>query len=305
MNLDTWKKPVVDPGLAAAALTLSTETTTVYTLPQARESQWAKVVGSPPPLSEVFVKFKRSMANVPFKVEDLGPNPPADAPALPPGRTVDRFLRMGLENAQPDDVLVSEIIAFVDKSWLQANQIHKWSIQFNRLDPQSNTWVPFPSKRTREDDERLFFVVIVPGFSTLAITGSTELSERSFQVTELHISPAAPVAGKPVTLSGKVANQGSERIVHPADLWIDHTIEASSVLTVEPHGEAGFAFTFTRPAGYYHIRVERALLDFAVAEAVQPPSVGGTAPTGGQLPALMAAMALLLFGGYLLARRKR
>ena len=36
---------------------------------------------------------------------------------------------------------------FVEQSWIDANNIHKWSIQFNRLDEEQNAWVPFPTKR--------------------------------------------------------------------------------------------------------------------------------------------------------------
>ena len=78
-------------------------------------------------------------------------------------------------------------IAFVDKSWLEENQIHKWSIEFSRFDDELGTWTPSPSKRIREDEEGLFFAVALPGFSTFAITGAQDLSGRVFEVGDLWI----------------------------------------------------------------------------------------------------------------------
>ena len=93
-------------------------------------------------------------------------------------------------------MVAAAAIAFVDKSWLDSNQVHKWSIQFSRFDENLDAWVPSPSKRIREDEDRLTFAVVVPGFSTFAITGSRDLPDLPFAIANLRVGPESPMEGK-------------------------------------------------------------------------------------------------------------
>ena len=191
MHLDSWNRPEVAPDLPSPVGEVSDEATTVYTLPEARESEWAVLVNSPAPFETIWARFTQGLTDVRVRVEDLR-GPPAGIPPLPSGRIPNAFFKVDVENADPDDISVAAAIAFVDKEWLNANQVLKWSLQFNRFDDELRTWVPFPSKRIREDEERVFFAVVLPGFSTMAITGSVALPKQPFSVGGLEIVPEAP-----------------------------------------------------------------------------------------------------------------
>ena len=298
-HLDSWNRPDVDADLPPPVQTLVSETSTVYSLPEAREAKWALMLGSPAPFTAIWAKFKRASAEVRLRVDDLA-GQPEGTPTLPRGRVSDRFLRVSLENMQADAISVVAATAFVQKSWIDANQIQKWSIQFNRLDEAANTWVPFPSKRMAEDAERVYFSVVVPGFSTLAITGSRELPEQVFTVTDLDIQPRLATPGEPITISAKVVNSGEEPAVFPADLWINQSIEATTPILVEAGGTAEFAFTVARPAGQYRVRIERALLDFTVAAPRAP-----VRDTRLLMAAVVALATLVLLGASSLAAWRR
>ena len=105
---------------------------------------------------------------------------PAGAPEFQSGQIVNSLFSIDIEGTQPGDVEAAHVTLFVEKSWVEANEVHKWSIQFNSFDEERNEWVPFPSKRVREDEDRIFYTVVVPGFSDIATTGSSELPEQIF-----------------------------------------------------------------------------------------------------------------------------
>ena len=309
MHLDFWNRPQVAPDLPAPVGEVSDEAATVYTLPEARESEWAVLVSSPPPFDIIWAKFTQGLTDVRVRVENMN-EPPAGVPALPSGRISNAFFRVDVENADPDDISVAAAVAFVDKEWLNANQVQKWSLQFNRFDDVLRTWVPHPSKRVREDEERVFFVVVLPGFSTMAITGSVALPDQPFSVGALEIVPEAPPAGEEVTISASVTNNGAERDVYPADLWVNNSIEDSQPVALDPGEQARFSFTIVKPEGEYSVRVERELGSFTVVPAEQPaaapPATGGT-PLGpvGLALVVAAAAALILGGAHVMLRRPR
>ena len=210
---------------------------------------------------------------------------------------------------------MAAVIAFVDKSWLNANQVHKWSIEFNRFDKQQNAWVPSPTKRVRETSERLFFAVMLPGFSDLAITGGTGLYDQIFQVSDLQVFPDPPVAGRDIVVSATVTNTGEQRAVYPANLWIDHTFEATQMVVAEPGQPTRYSFTIRKPEGRYRLRVERLLRSVTVGTAgpavppgpasVAVPATGDLTPWGSLLLSLAAvSISLVLYGALLVFRRR-
>ena len=309
MHLDFWIRPEVDPELPQPESEEPREDLTVYTLPEVWESEWALLVGSPSPIDTMWAKFNRTITDVRVSVEVLD-QLPAGTPSLPAGQVPNAFLRVNVENAVPEDIAVAAAIVTVDNSWISANQVHKWSIEFDRFDEDLGTWVPFPSKRIREDEERVFFAVIVPSFSTLAIAGSEELAEQVFRVTDLAISPGSPVAGEDITIGARVTNTGPEMAVYPANLWLDHAIEAARTLMVQAGQTVPLTFTTSKPEGTYEVRLERLLGQFTVGPRPQgqvaPPSVGGTALPAAALILLgLMGAALALSGGVLLLRRPR
>ena len=198
---------------------------------------------------------------------------------------------------------------FIEKAWLEANDVHKWSLQFQRLDEEANTWVPFETKRVREDEERVFYTVVVPGFSTIAITGSEELAEPQFEVTVLTIEPASPASGQAVTISAQVRNIGEGDGTYPANLWVAETVETSYVIPLDAGEASTVSFTWTpRSPGDYAIRVERLLGSLTVIapaaeESAPTPASNGVADVEGQVATPAASSDTARAGGRALPPR--
>ena len=217
MHLDFWNSPRVDPSLPYPVGTDLSPTKSTYTLPRADEGKWALLVGSPVPIERIWGRFRRQQADLQIIVEQLDRKPP-DLPDLPAGQVVNTFLDISLENSDPEDMLLAAAVVSVEKSWLDANRVHKWSVQFNRFDEALSAWVPFPTKRVRDDQQRISFAIVVPGFSRLAITGSPSLPPQDFSVTDLSVSPASPIEGDEITIAVRVTNGGTSRATYPVNL---------------------------------------------------------------------------------------
>ena len=176
----------------------------------------------------------------------------------------------------PPDVVYTPIDVTSEQAWIDANDIHNWSIEFNRLDENLNAWVPASSKRGREEGGRVFYTVVVPGFSVIAVTGSEELPAQIFSVGALQIRPIAPKADDEITISATVTNTSSDASVYIANLWINDTIEQTKTVPVGAGATETFEFALTVPVGAYSVRVERQLAEFFVG--VQPTATPPAAP---------------------------
>jgi len=196
MHLNAWTRPQVPDDLPAPSPTDTTDDRAVYIVPEARSDEWALVVGSPAPFTNIWAKFARPLDDIRVVLDGFGDQQPTNTPALPTGMIANSFSRIELGEVSSQDVVAAAAIAFVDKSWLDSNQVHKWSIQFSRFDENLDAWVPSPSKRIREDEDRLTFAVVVPGFSTFAITGSRDLPDLPFAIANLRVGPESPMEGK-------------------------------------------------------------------------------------------------------------
>ena len=201
--------PRLGPGTAGDPQVSVVDGISTYIALLALRGLWFKMVGSPAPINSILGKFTRDLSDVKVTLADLAALPEG-APALPTGLIVNSLFSINIESVESKDVAAAHVSMFVEKSWLRANEVQKWSIQFNRLDTQRNAWVPSPSKRVREDQERVFYTVVVPGFSDIAITGSKDLQELFFVVGDLTIVPATPGPGDDVTISARVTNTGAD-----------------------------------------------------------------------------------------------
>ncbi|MCI0439169.1 MAG: PGF-pre-PGF domain-containing protein, partial [Chloroflexi bacterium] len=250
----------------------------IYTVPQTGELTWTKLVGSPAPLDGILGKFARRISNVEITVEDLD-GIPAGLGSLDGNQIVNSVFRIELANADREDVIAAFVSIHVSKSWLEENNINKWSIRFNRFDEEINAWNPVPARRVREDAEQVFYTLAVPGFSTIAISGGTEPPSSPFQVTGLSISPDSPVEGQDIFVTAIVKNTGSERAIYPANLWVEGTIADSEAVVVEAGSTATADLAFRRPPGSYDIRVERFFAQVSVGQAPEPTATFTPTPT--------------------------
>ena len=235
-----------------------------FTLPETPEDDWAPLTTSPAPIDGILAKFTRRISNVTTQVEDLT-RIPEGVPGLGAGKIINSLFNIDIGNAEPEDIEAAHVTLWVEQEWLEANQALKWSIEFTSFDEDLESWVPFPSKRIREDEERVYYSVVLPGFSLIAVTGSKELPKQIFEVTDLVISPEAPAPDQEIAISARVTDTSAALAVYPSKLWINDTIESTEKIRVEAGATESSQFTIARPAGDYKVRVERLLGEFAVS----------------------------------------
>ena len=134
--------PEVDPSLAGATLVRTTDTGAIYALAETGELVWVAIVGSPAPIDQVLTKFSRSLTDIEVTVEDLTVRP-AGSPEFAPELKVNSLFSIDVSKAGSDDFVAAHVTLFIEKRWIEANDVHKWSIQLQRLDEEANQWVPF------------------------------------------------------------------------------------------------------------------------------------------------------------------
>jgi PGF-pre-PGF domain-containing protein len=275
-----------DPAaLAALGAAMQVEAWVAETAPVVGPSpfggQWQSV-GSPAPISQILARYARTIANARVAVADVL-ELPAGVPALPAGQVVSGYVRLTAENFKAEDLLTSHITFFVEKSWLAANNVHPWSVQFNRYDEQQKTWAPGIGKRVREDAQRVYYSVTPPRLSLWAISGSLAMPPVAFRVDELSISPAKAPAGQDITIQTKVTNLGGQPAEYTATLWLNTQVHASKAQAIPAGSTVTVSFTVQPPAGSYNVRIDRLLGSFTVEAAppvVAPPVVAVPGPKG-------------------------
>ena len=265
--------PQVDPNLPEPQAVQVTDTLAVYTVQATGLLVWGSLVASPAPIEKILGKFNKVLNNVSISIEDLGK--PAGAPDFAQGKVVNSFFSVDIANAAPEDLETAHVTMFVEKSWIVDNNVHKWSIEFNRFDSANGIWVPFPTKRVSEDDDLVFYSAVIPGFSTFAITGSPDLPAQIFQVADLAFNPPSPDPGEAVTVRARVINSSGAEAVYPASLWLNDTIEDTQTIVVPANSSVPFSFTFSKPEGVYRVRIERLLAEVVVGA---PPPTPTPAP---------------------------
>ena len=261
--------PEVDPGLPQPQVVQVTPTLAIYRVPRTESHAWTALAEGLAPIEKILGKFTSTLTDVQVTIRDLDQKP-AEAPDFGAGQVVSSFFSIDVQGASPDDMSAAHITLFVDKTWQRANNIHKWSIQFNRWDEELDIWVPFPSKRVREDEEAIYYTVVVPGFSVIALTGSEDLPQQVFEVAGLSISPPRPDAGEDFTVGLNVTNTGKARAVYPASLWINDTVEVAQTIALEVNQTLPVRFTLRKPDGIYRVRVDRSLADVVVGVPPSP-----------------------------------
>ena len=190
--------------------------------------------------------------------------PPSTSPTVPenisdlsPGQVVSALFSVDIDESKPVDISVAHLILGIEKDWLEANEIHKWSIRLNRFDEQLGKWVAFPTRRISEDTDNIFYTAVVPGFSLFAVTGSSELLEPALEVSDLRVIPTSPIEGQDVRVIVTVMNIGVEDAVFPASLWVDNLLEDSETILVKTGESAEVTFKIGKRVGKHRIRIDR------------------------------------------------
>ncbi len=264
--------PELDPELGEPQFTQITDDLALHLVPETGVLTWVKLVGSPAPIDAIVAKFASALADISVEVEGLT-ELPTGVPSLPEGQIVNSIFSVDISNATDEDLVSAHLTLYVEKAWLDANAVHKWAVQFWRLDEGSNSWVLFQTKRLKEDEEKVFYTVSLPGFSLVAITGGLEIPTQNFEVTDLQLDPASPTADEQVTVRATVANIGAESGTFSVTLYIDSVADSVDVISLES-GESGIIeYTTVLDAGARELRADRVTRSIQVASIITPTPV--------------------------------
>ena len=243
----------------------------VYEVPETGERIWVKIVGSPAPIDAILAQFSQNTPGLRVNVEDI-PALPDGVPALPAGQVVNEFFRVDLENAGSADVVMAHLTLYVEKTWLEANNVHKWSIQINRYNETTGQWEVFAARPLREDAQRVYYTVGLPGFSLFALSGSTTIPAVIFEVSDLSITPDRVTIGDQATIQFTVTNLSTGEADYKARLWLNETQVAIQDVTVSAGGSSLVLFNVTLAEGTYDVRVDRSTDTLVVGQPVPTPT---------------------------------
>ena len=252
------------------------ETWASETPPQEGQDQTGKGVwqdiGSPAPIENILARFTSIISDAKTVITNLD-DPPVEAAPLPPDRIPYGYVDIGHENFTNDDVVAAHVTISVEREWLDTNQVHEWSMQFSRFEESTTSWVPTRSKRVRQDDDKVYFSVTVPGFSLWAVHGATDAPVVTFVEDNLRINPQSINAGGAATVSVDVTNRSNSNATYFASLWVERQISHTDEFVIG----AGESRTVELPlsvarAGEYEVRVGRQI-------SRQPLVVTAPAPT--------------------------
>ena len=291
---------------ALARLGLPHEVITRETAPTPGVQGW-QATGSPAPIEQILTRFATEISGAHVEIEDVA-ELPAGVPALPEGLVVNAVLRLTAENFQSEDAVANHVTFFVAKSWLEANGIHPWSVQFNRFDEEDGVWVPNLGKLVREDQERIFYTSVIPGFSLWAITGTTEPPSARFRAENLSVSPTAADAGQDIQVTAQLTNLSSQSAEYTAVMWVDGQAFASVAVTIGATATETVTFTVQASPGVHTIRIDR-LLGGVRVEVPTPPTElpvtgGATAPNWLLLAIALAGTFFVLAGWRMIGQRR-
>ncbi len=247
--------PVVDPSLPSPAGVQVSPTLAVYQVPDTGELVWVGLVATPAPLDKIVGKFINKVSDVEVEVQNLSTAPDGSG-SLPSGSIVSDYLRVSLSGGASDSVSQGHFTFFVEKSWIESNNIHKWSIFLYRMDASTGNWVSMPTKRIQEDETRVYYSAPVPGFSYFAIAGSVDLPTPKFEVSSLTIPKTADSAS-PFEATAQVRNLSNSTETYVGNLWLDNEVRATGTIEIPGSGTKSIVLSATLPVGTYEVRLER------------------------------------------------
>ena len=252
------------------------------------------------PIERVLVKFPASRPDPKIRVEVIR-ELPTEVPVASKDRIVSDYVEISAENFVQGELLVAQVTLSVEKAWLEANNVHQWSIEFSRFDETKGKWKPALANRIGEDAERILYSLVVTEFSLWSITGSVEPPPVIFRVDDLDISPKKLNEGEAVTIEATVTNLSDQQAEYVAVLWLNAGLNSSQTLVLEGNESGRASFTLSPKIGTYDARVDQLLGEFTV----RAPGAGLFGVTFWIIIAIVIAMVLGGFWWFLIALRRR
>jgi len=208
------------------------------------------------PVSQILVKFPENREEPVIRVQVVEDLPP-DIPNIPGDRIVSDFLAITGENFTSEELVVAQVTLGVERSWLEANNIHEWSIEFTRFDEESGDWKPALANRIGDGGERILYSLVVSEFSLWALSGSTEPPPVIFKVDNLEVLPGNINQGDAAMVAATVNNILAEPAEYTAVLWVNGSMSASQTLQLEPNESRRVSFEISPEEGDYEVRIDR------------------------------------------------
>ena len=254
----------------------------------AGDGLWQRAVppGAVPPgaVHPVLVKLFVASPDASLGITELLQRPPG-VTGLPAGRVVGYYLDLSPENLEDEDMNAAHVTLRVEKAWLEAEGLHPWSIRFGRFDRVGLVWRPVTAKRVREDGEYAYYSVAVSGFSTWALSGSTDVPPAVFRTDALTVTPSQAVEGQSVTIEARVTNLTQRAAEFSVSLWLNSQVSAAQRVSVAANAAAPVSFTVRAKAGFYEVRIDRLMAELTVQVAPTPTATPPPPPTATPGPA--------------------
>jgi len=270
-----------------------TYTSATYQAADLQAGQWTDFLGQLSPASQfssgcpitgLMVKPDANLKDVRATVEMLFSPPSVNN--QPPGYPyVSLWYQILLDGMPPQDIDAARLTFRLQKYVISFMNQNKWSIMLSHWDNDSQRWTQIPTKRVGEDYNFVYYSAIVPSFSVYTITGSKEIPEPGFTVSDLTITPGEARTGEKVTIAAEVTNLTDEVQTYPASLWINQTVEQARDVEVPAGGKASVSFSVTESStGEYQVRIDRLMGSFTVkadtTPDTTPPEITSFSPEG-------------------------
>lgn len=270
-QLTTEDPPVPPADATDPVIVYTTPSGGTYLAVRTFDGDWVVVVKTPLPVKQVMIKTKAAHANVNTEIQILTERP-ATVSVLPAGQTARAYINVSFTNIPLTDIELGHLTFWVEKTWLEQNSLHKWSVTLYHYDATTKKWSPMPTKRVSEDADKVYYTAVVTQFSTFAISGSQTASEQIFRVANLQITPGQVASGSPVTISVDITNMTGAEETFVVTLWVNNTVETGKQITLAAGGTQKVSFTVTKqPVGDYQVRLDRLFGNFNVIEKGEVP----------------------------------
>ena len=270
LAVEIWlRPPIPDPGPAAGAI-----------------GGWVQEDGRPPVdyVSGRFAsppdRLRVRVTGLPLGVISTKPTPtpgtasafsarPFEMPAFPADLGAHKLFRLTVGSGA-DSGLASGYITFsVDKSWMDENDIHPWSVLLDRHNVEFGYWEFAPAQYVGEDEDTLQYRQLVPDFSTWAITGRSVAPQAEFKVEDLAVA-SSPGAGEPSEFTVQVTNLTSGPLTPLLGVYVDSVPARTHRVLLEPNEQKEVTLSVRLNQGSYGIRVDRLTASVSVGPAPPP-----------------------------------
>ena len=270
LPVEIWlRPPIPDPGPAAGVI-----------------GAWVQEDGRAP-VSSVSGRFasppdrlRVRVTGLPLGVISTKPTPtpgtasafsarPFEMPAFPSEHSPHKLFRLTVGSGADSGFAAGYMTFSVDKSWMDQNDIHPWSVLLNRLNVDSGFWEFAPAQYVGEDGNTLQYRQLVPDFSTWGITGRSVAPQAEFKVDDLSVADS-PGAGEPTEITVQITNLTSGPLTPLLGVYVDSVPASTHRVLLEPNEQKAVTLAVRFNQGTYGIRVDRLTGSVSVGPAPPP-----------------------------------